>query len=83
MLSITVLPGDLGHASHVLALIYPTWLIRGTLPLPWASSVHSAERDASRSDSDLLVGKSSFGSVHLRVGYVRSVGSCERLHEVG
>lgn len=82
ILSISVLPGNLGHASRVLALIYPTWLTRGALLLPWASPVHSAERDASRSDSDLLVGKSSFGIVRLYVGYVRSVGSSECLHEM-
>ena len=59
MVSTSVLPGDLGHASHDLALVYPTWLSRGTLPLPSASSVHNAERGASRSDSELLLGKSN------------------------
>lgn len=81
MLSITVLPGDLGPVSHVWALICPTYITKGTLPLPRASSVHSAEGDASGSDSDLLLGKSCLGSVSLRVGCVRNVGSSEWLHE--
>lgn len=69
--------------SCVLALVYPIWLTIGTLPLLWASSVHSADGDICSSDSDLLVKKFSFGSVCSCAGFVRSVSSSRCLHEEG
>lgn len=74
ILSITVLLGDLSNMSHILGLIYATWLTR-----PF--SVHSAQR-CLQVWLRHLCGEILFWRC-LRVGYVRSGGSSECLLKAG